>query len=365
MFERCKCKNFFINYTKFQYEYDMIFVVIVLCAVILLAIILCLTVKSNNEENGNKTVTHVEKVDRHLSDEEIDKIISNLNINFEELCTLDVDFEVAARLVVKNQRVSASYISKSLTIGYVRASHIIEQLCCAGIVKEHYNRPYEVVLDSMEVLERLLSKIKTLAKKPNDDNKIYVSNNEVLSLGTVVPFEIWEEANSKKDGYMLVDKSEYKHWLSESNKNKSFEQNIHMTAQFNDEGKVVEANKDYDSAIKIYEANIALGGIATHSYERLMILYRKKKDYQNEIRIIDRYIKIFMKENERRARVAKKQYPDMADRIDEALELNTDVYDERIGMYIFCQYPILKYIDRRQKAQLLLAKRHEKSNTFN
>lgn len=343
----------------------MTVVVVILCAVILMVIILCLTIKRDDEVRENKTLMQTEKEEKHLSNEKTDKIISNLNVNFKELYTLDVDFEVAARLVVKNQRVSASYISKSLSIGYVRASHIIEQLCLAGIVKEYYNQPYEVVINSMAVLERLLSEIKSFAKKPSEDisDKICLSNNEILSLGSVVPLEICEVANV--NGFIYVDKSEYENWLKEFNENESYEQLIHMTAKLNYEGKAAEANKDYDSAIKIYESNVALGGIATHQYERLMILYRKKKDYQNEIKTIDRYIEIFMKENERRAKIAKERYPDMADRIDEALELNTNVYDERMGMYVFCQYPIMRYIDRRQKVQLLLAKQNEKSNVIN
>ena len=340
----------------------MIFIVIIAFIVILLAIILYFTINGNNKENVNKAITYVETTERRLPDEEIDKIISNLNVKFEKLSTLDVDFEAAARLVVKNQRVSASYISKSLSIGYVRASHIIEQLCLAGIVKEYYSQPYETVINSMEVLERLLSEIRSYSKKPSDDisNKVCLSNNEILSIGRDVPIEIYKEADS-----LYVDKSEYENWQKEFNKDKPYEQLIHMTAKLNNEGQAAEANKDYDSAIKIYELNVSLGGIATHQYERLMILYRKKKDYQNEIKTIDRYIDIFMKENERRAKIAKERYPDMTDRIDEALELNTNVYDEHTGMYIFCQYPIIQYIDRRQKVQLLLKKRQEKSNTFN
>jgi hypothetical protein len=51
---------------------------------------------------------------------------------------------------------------------------------------------------------------------------------------------------------------------------------------------------DYSVAIKDYEDVIAKDPLAEKAYNRLMILYRKKKDYKNELRIINAGLKAFL-----------------------------------------------------------------------
>ena len=53
----------------------------------------------------------------------------------------------------------------------------------------------------------------------------------------------------------------------------------------------LEKEKDYEGAIKLYEENIKIDHTLSGPYERLAILYRKIKDYDNEIRICKLYMK--------------------------------------------------------------------------
>ncbi|NOH00713.1 MAG: hypothetical protein HND47_01410 [Chloroflexi bacterium] len=53
-----------------------------------------------------------------------------------------------------------------------------------------------------------------------------------------------------------------------------------------------EKSNDIQSAITLYEQNISDGFLASLPYERLRIIYEKKKDYQNAIRVCKRYIEI-------------------------------------------------------------------------
>ena len=46
-------------------------------------------------------------------------------------------------------------------------------------------------------------------------------------------------------------------------------------------------------AIKTYEKNIESDFPAHHSHKRLMVLYRKNKDYENELRVIKRAVEVF------------------------------------------------------------------------
>lgn len=63
--------------------------------------------------------------------------------------------------------------------------------------------------------------------------------------------------------------------------------------ELNQKGMEFEKNSDIDNAIKYYELSIENNFEGTYPYNRLTILYRKKKDYCNEIRVIENAIIIF------------------------------------------------------------------------
>ena len=61
----------------------------------------------------------------------------------------------------------------------------------------------------------------------------------------------------------------------------------------NNKGKELEKEGRIKQAIKNYERNIGEDCYpATFSFERLMVIYRKQKDYENEIRVINRAIEV-------------------------------------------------------------------------
>lgn len=92
-----------------------------------------------------------------------------------------------------------------------------------------------------------------------------------------------------------------------------------------------------------------------HTYDRLMILYRKKKDYYNEIRIIKIAISVFMKENERRAGRIIEEDSSLYNQVMQALETNESIRYED-GKWAFVQYDVMEYITRLEKAKKLLEK---------
>lgn len=58
-------------------------------------------------------------------------------------------------------------------------------------------------------------------------------------------------------------------------------------------GKELEKEGDIEGAIALYEQNISEGFAGNHPYDRLAIIYRKKKDYSEEIRVLERAIYVF------------------------------------------------------------------------
>ena len=87
-----------------------------------------------------------------------------------------------------------------------------------------------------------------------------------------------------------------------------------------------------------------------------MTIYRKNKEYSEEIRVIKKAIAIFTKENNRRAKKAIKANPEFAYSIENALSNSEKVMGIDGRSYIFVPYDINKYRERLEKAILLKQK---------
>lgn len=77
-------------------------------------------------------------------------------------------------------------------------------------------------------------------------------------------------------------------------KKKEEESILRRCALINTRGKELEKAGLVKKAIQLYEKNIGDNCYpATHSFDRLMILYHKAKDYENEKRVILRALDVF------------------------------------------------------------------------
>lgn len=141
-------------------------------------------------------------------------------------------------------------------------------------------------------------------------------------------------------------------------KNAVANQLLRDTAARNNEGTAYEKLGRVDEAIAIYEENIADGYPALHAFDRLMKIYRRRKDYQNEVRVIGRAIEVFFAENQRRADKAAEDEPQLADRIYDAL-LSCEKVMGSHGFYCFVPYDVVSLRERLRKAEMLLAKQQE------
>src|SRR3954463_16407162 len=67
----------------------------------------------------------------------------------------------------------------------------------------------------------------------------------------------------------------------------------------NQAAKEAEANDDFDKAIGLYEQNITEPFHDQYAFERLMVIYRKRKEYKQELRVIKKGIDVFREENKK------------------------------------------------------------------
>lgn len=222
-------------------------------------------------------------------------------------------FNEAARLIVINQQGSTSLIQRKFAIGYNRAGRLMDLLEMAGIVGAFEgSRAREVFIKNEEDLEQILNRIQ-IKECTETDYKEYESKNSAINQ------DIIDAENSSRL--------------------------IPIAQSLEKEGMI-------DEAIAVYEKSILSKIPATAPYDRLMILYRKKKDYDNEIRIIKEAISVFMSENERRAGRVIEGDSSLYNEVMQALETNESIrYND--GKWAFVQYNVMDYITRLEKAKKL------------
>ena len=239
-----------------------------------------------------------------------DNYIENNSLKTVDMSYLDPLFEEAARLIVNTQQGSTSLIQRKFTIGYNRAGRIMEQLEQAGIIgAANGSRPREVFCkNDTELTEKL--------QNLND--------------------EMFQE-------------------ITEDTYTDSYSDDYEKTSRLINIGIDLEKEGMIDEAIKVYEKSIIPQLPLKHPFERLAILYRKKKDYENEIRIMKIAVEVFMKENERRANRTIDEDNSIYNQVMQALETNESIKYED-GKWAFVQYDVMSYITRLEKAKYLLDK---------
>ena len=128
----------------------------------------------------------------------------------------------------------------------------------------------------------------------------------------------------------------------------------------NNKGIELEKKKDIENAIKLYEQNVADEFFGTHPYDRLAMIYRKRKQFEDEIRILKRKISIFEKINQEELHYflehGSKDYPK---KLIEKAKSFKQIRDTK-GRVIFNPYPIDDYQKRLEKAKILKEKDRER-----
>lgn len=74
----------------------------------------------------------------------------------------------------------------------------------------------------------------------------------------------------------------------------------------NHKGMSCEKSGNIDKAIMYYERNVTNRFEGNRPYDRLAIIYRKRKDYDNEVRVLETAIDVFKNINSGRQDVAPK-----------------------------------------------------------
>ena len=172
-----------------------------------------------------------------------------------------------------------------------------------------------------------------------------------------VYFDLLESVVLGIKDQVFIPQSEIDKWEKEKQERDTLNKTINLTAQRNNIGIACEKEGDLDGAIEQYELNVSDRVEATHSYDRLMILYRKQKMFKDELRVIDAAIKVFSRVNEKgyRNAINKPENRKYLSELQTAMEECKGIKNDE-GWYIFSPYPVLKWILRRDKVEKLYEK---------
>lgn len=200
-------------------------------------------------------------------------------------------------------------------------------------------RSVEILLDDNRENSHISEyPIKPLIDRLNEVDKLIINDSK----GKTINYISWKQ----EDQIELETLQKY---------NKKQGEILSNVADTNNKGIEFEKQGNIDEAIHMYEENIALREPALHAYWRLIRLYRKRRDYYNELRVINIAIDVFMKENERRANLVIEEHPEWEDIIMQAMETNEEVRLDN-GRYILNQYNVFELIDRSEKVKKLIQK---------
>ena len=112
----------------------------------------------------------------------------------------------------------------------------------------------------------------------DDDRTIYCLDADTY-------LDLIQYKNKEGKTCIIVDKKKWQFAVEENAKNKARDNKIALTANLNNQGIELEKQGKIDEAILVYEQNVAQKSEGRHAYDRLLVIYRGRKDKNNELRI--------------------------------------------------------------------------------
>lgn len=124
-----------------------------------------------------------------------------------------------------------------------------------------------------------------------------IAIKQIDKMISCVPEEVFwrsQDALWNDEKYVEVSEQEYRTMMERYKKKQLDERRLSECVELNNKGIELEKNGEADAAIEVYEKNIKPGcWPARHSFDRLLVLYRKRKDYTNELRVCKAAIELF------------------------------------------------------------------------
>lgn len=225
------------------------------------------------------------------------------------------------------------------------------------------NTTFEKLLTEMDARTANEQSPESCEREPKEDEiKVRINDLEVLRKGLPCDNDLWNELwrLERKAIWFgwnniiipIADYQKIKDYNDKYIKQQDLQKKVYGLIF---KGTEYEKNGDIDNAIASYTEATGLdyrstGYAVNRPYDRLMILYRKKKDKENEIKIIEETIKVLTSENARLADYCVKHFPEKEEEIRVAVNRCERVMGDN-GFYCYVPYDVNKYKVRLEKIQ--------------
>lgn len=179
---------------------------------------------------------------------------------------------------------------------------------------ERANQMVQQEKDKLAMLDQTLATMNELKEKAAGADVISLENGMVKVKRSFLDSNFKEGAimdedtffaDEDEDGYITIDEPKFKLMQAKKEAYESAKRRMTTTVTLNNQGVTQEKAGDEDAAIATYEECIKIGYPATHAYDRLLVIYRKRKDYISEKRICLLAIDAFKSEQKYKDRLLK------------------------------------------------------------
>lgn len=196
-------------------------------------------------------------------------------------------------------------------------------------------------------------------RTPNDDEMLLqishldkylcITNNDTFKK----LFDQKRKAFFKGYNNIIVSKSDFEELEKAYKEVQDFKELTSNVYGLLNEAQESEKNGEFDKAISIYREVIGLdfydsGYAENKPFDRLMILYKKKKDPENERAITEEAIRYLTERNRTKAIDAINKNPHLEEQIRMA-ETNCERVRDNNGLFCYIPYDTNKYKDRLSK----------------
>ena len=162
-------------------------------------------------------------------------------------------------------------------------------------------------VEKLEEKEKISNNPDSVKREPKEDEMILPTKFklDLLIHFPRVCFNEMQDSILEGHNHFIIKISHFHEGMIKFKKYRQHVDLLVKTSNLNIRGKEFEREGFIDEAISVYEENIILGYPASHSFDRLMILYSKKKDYINEKRTIERALEIYPNDDKYKKRLEK------------------------------------------------------------
>lgn len=174
-----------------------------------------------------------------------------------------------------------------------------------AVVKNSSNNVTAISLTQKKYGEKEKKAVAKNSSNNENRDSVLVTLEKVKKLKMLGFLDVDTSAEMINKGYAIVSKAKWEKMCKEAEKYRRWEMLLNETAELNNKGKQLEEDGDVEGAIAVYEECMKLRYAAFNSYQRLMVLYHRRKDYENEKRVIKIAIEVFERENKCPNDVAK------------------------------------------------------------